>query len=107
MLKKLLLGLLTFLSLNAFESTNIQFLYSDKFNGDAFIYDSKNGKKSTLTFEHFRTFSYGDLFIFTDMMDGQKFNNKTSEVYTEIGPRFSLSKVLDRVMCQPYIIHII
>lgn len=77
----------------AFETTNIQLLYSNDFKGNSFIYDTKDGKKTTLTFEHFRTFSYGDLYMFVDAMKGEKFNGTEQEVYTEISPRLSFSKM--------------
>lgn len=90
----LILILLT-LKASAFETTNIQLLYSNDFKGDAFIYDTKDGKKTTLTFEHYRTFSYGDFFMFIDVMDSDKFDGKTSDIYSEFAPRFSLSKILN------------
>ena len=93
MIRQILLTILTISSLAAFESTNVQLLYSNNFKGDAFIYDTKDGVKTTLTFEHFRTFSYGDLYMFVDLMDGEKFDSSKHEVYTEIAPRFSLSKL--------------
>lgn len=77
----------------AFQSSNIQLLYSNQFDGDAFIYDTQDGHKSTLTLEHFRTFAYGDVFAFVDIMQGTKFNNDTLELYGEIAPRLSLSKL--------------
>jgi len=90
----LLIFLFITLPLKAFESTNIQLLYSNSFDGDSFVYDTQDGKKTTLTFEHFRTFAYGDFFMFIDAVDGKKFNNKDSDVYAEFGPRFSFSKIL-------------
>ncbi|WP_455756818.1 outer membrane protein OmpK [Sulfurimonas sp.] len=95
---KKLLYLLMFISLPlfSFESTNLQLLYSNDFKGDAFIYDTKDGKKTTLTFEHYRTWSYGDFFMFVDAMDGEKFDGTSFNVYTELAPRFSFSKLLDK-----------
>ncbi len=84
------------LSALAYEATNIQLLYSDGFNGDAFVYDTVDGKKSTITFEHYRTWSLGDLYMFVDLMDGKKLDGNTSfELYSEIAPRFSFSKMTD------------
>jgi len=85
--------LCTSLSLFAFETSNIQLLYSDNFDGDAFIYDVKDAKKTTVTFEHFRTFGYGDFFMFIDMVDGKKFDGSEHDVYVELAPRVSLSKI--------------
>lgn len=79
--------------LRGFETTNLQLLYSNGFNGDAFIYDTVDGKKSTLTFEHYRTFTLGDFYMFVDALEGEKFDGVKSELYSEISPRFSLSKL--------------
>ena len=93
LLKFLLSFFLLHTMLIAFETTNLQILYSNDFKGDSFIYDTKDGKKTTVTFEHFRTFSYGDLYMFVDAMKGEKFNATKQEVYTEISPRVSFSKI--------------
>ena len=93
MLRYLFLISLFIIKLSAFESTNIQLLYGKNFTGDSFIYDTTDGKKATLTFEHFRTFEYGDFFMFVDYMDGEKFDNAKYEVYSELSPRLSLSKL--------------
>ncbi|MCX6053148.1 MAG: DUF5020 family protein [Campylobacterales bacterium] len=93
-MKKVLLFLFfSSISLVAFETTNVQLLYGGNFKGDAFIYDTQDGKKTTVTFEHFRTFSYGDFYMFVDMMDGKKFDGTEQDVYTEVSPRLSLSKI--------------
>ena len=81
------------LPLLSFETTNLQLLYSNNFNGDAFIYDTKSTEKTTITFEHYRTFDYGDFFMFMDIMTGKKFDNTSSGIYAEIAPRLSLSKL--------------
>lgn len=93
MKKSLFWSTLLVTSLFSFESTNVQFLYSDGFRGDAFIYDTQDGKKSTITFEHYRTWALGDLYMFVDLMDGKKFDESSFDVYTEISPRLSLSKM--------------
>lgn len=80
-------------SLFSFESTNLQLLYSNNFKGDAFIYDTKDGEKTTLTFEHFRTFDLGDFFMFVDITDGEMFDGVENTLYSELAPRFSLSKI--------------
>ena len=81
------------LSLSAFETTNIQLLYGENFKGDSFVYDTQDGKKTTVTFEHFRSFSYGDFYMFADMTDGKKFDETQHDVYVEIAPRLSWSKL--------------
>lgn len=80
-------------SAHAFETSNIQLLYSNQFDGDAFIYDTEDGEKTTLTLEHFRTWDYGDVFLFADLMYGTKFNGDKSEIYGEFSPRLSLAKI--------------
>lgn len=86
---------LVFSSSFAFETTNLQLLYSNDFKGDAFIYDTLDGEKTTVTFEHFRTFDYGDLYMFVDLMKGEKFDGSKIDVYTEISPRLSFSKLFN------------
>ncbi len=84
---------LSSLTLVAFETTNVQLLYGENFKGDSFVFDTLDGKKTTITFEHFRTFTYGDFYMFVDMLDGKKFDGTQQEVYAEIAPRLSLSKI--------------
>jgi len=93
MTRILLILLFAFSSLLSFETTNLQLLYSNNFKGDAFIYDTKDGKKTTVTFEHFRTFEFGDMFMFIDKANGEKFDGATTDMYSEISPRFSLLKL--------------
>ena len=92
----ILVFLFAILPLRAFDSTNIQLLYSNSFDGNSFVYDTQDGKKTTLTFEHFRTFSYGDFFMFVDVADGKKFDNRDTDIYAEFGPRLSFSKILNK-----------
>jgi len=94
MKKALMISSAPLLCAFAFESSNIQYLYSSGFDNDTFVYDTVDGKKSTITFEHFRTWSLGDLFMFVDLTDGTKLDHTTKyEAYTEISPRLSLSKI--------------
>lgn len=95
---KYILSIFLFVSLQleAFESTNIQLLHSNSFDGNSFVYDTQDGKKTTLTVEHFRTFSLGDFFMFVDIVDGKKFDNRDTDIYAEFGPRLSFSKMLDK-----------
>lgn len=93
-MKKILFFLvMSSLALVAFETTNIQLLYGENFKGDSFVYDTEDGKKTTVTFEHFRTFSYGDFYMFVDMAEGKKFDGTEQDVYAEIAPRLSFSKI--------------
>lgn len=93
LLKLLLLFLLTS-NLSAFSTTNIQYLYGN-FNANS-IYDTTSGAKHTLTIENFSTHNYGDFFGFVDFSlseDRFKYNDKSSDIYFELSPRISLSKV--------------
>lgn len=85
-------------SSQAYETSNVQLLYSNQFDGDAFVYDTQDGHKATLTLEHFRIWDYGDLFAFADLMYGTKLNGDTTEVYAEIAPRVSFSKLSGKAL---------
>jgi nucleoside-specific outer membrane channel protein Tsx len=76
-----------------FSASNVQLLYSNHFTGNSFVYDAKDGKKTTLTLEHFREFGYGDVFWFADITNGKSFEGQETMVYSEISPRLSLSKI--------------
>jgi nucleoside-specific outer membrane channel protein Tsx len=80
-------------ALNAFSTTNVQYLYGD-FEGATFL-DTKSGAKHTVTVEHYRTFDYGDVFAFVDYChapEGLKFDDE-DDLYGEISPRLSLNKI--------------
>ena len=80
----------------AFSTTNIEYLYGS-FDGNS-GFDTEGGK-STITVENFSTFSYGDFFGFVDLAranDRFKNADKKSEVYFELSPRVSFSKVLGK-----------
>lgn len=80
--------------LSAFSTTNIQYLYGE-FEGKTFL-DTQYGSKQTITAEHYRTFEYGDLFMFADYayaQEGLQFTNKKNDLYGEISPRVSLNKI--------------
>ncbi|MGA9046869.1 outer membrane protein OmpK [Sulfuricurvum sp.] len=90
----LLISTLLATTLSAFSTTNIQYLYGD-FEGPTFL-DTADGSKHTATIEHYRTFAYGDLFMFADYAyahDGLQFTNKKNDLYGEISPRVSLDKL--------------
>ncbi len=94
-MKRLLFAnLLLSSALSAFSTTNIQYLYGD-FEGPTFL-DTTNGAKQTVTVEHYRTFDYGNLFMFTDYAyahKGLQFTNKKNDLYGEISPRLSVDKI--------------
>lgn len=81
-------------SLSAFSTTNIQYLYGD-FKGQTFL-DTRDDAKHTITAEHYRTFAYGDVFMFIDYAythEGLQFSDKKNDLYGEFSPRLSLDKV--------------
>lgn len=78
----------------AFSTTNVQYLYGN-FEGPTFL-DTQTGSKQTLTAEHFRTWDYGDLYLFVDYAyakDGLQFSNLKNDLYGEISPRVSFNKI--------------
>ena len=81
-------------TLSAFSTTNIQYLYGT-FEGPTFM-DTQSGAKHTLTAEHYRTWEYGDLFMFTDYAythEGLQFTDKKNDLYGEFSPRLSVDKI--------------
>jgi len=82
-------------NLVAFSTTNIQYLYGN-FNGNSYVYDTKNGGKSTVTLEHYTSTEYGDIFGFIDYSvadDKFKYHDDKTDTYGEIHPRLNLSKI--------------
>jgi nucleoside-specific outer membrane channel protein Tsx len=94
-MKRLLLSTLILgVSLHAFSTTNVQYLYGN-FAGPTFL-DSRSGNKQTVTLEHFNTWSYGDLYTFVDSTyasQGLQFTGDKNEFYGEFSPRVSLNKL--------------
>jgi len=93
-MQKILLASIFCAQAFAFSSTNLQYLYGH-FQGPTFL-DTQADGKHTITGEHYRTFEYGDLFAFFDYVytdDGLRFTGKKNDLYGEISPRFSLSKL--------------
>ncbi|MFT7861064.1 MAG: outer membrane protein OmpK [Sulfurimonas sp.] len=92
MQKKIYLVLLFSLQLCAFSTTNVQLLYGT-FNGNSYVYDTKNGGKTTVTLEHYSAFKYGDVYGFLDYCiadDRFKYHDDKTNVYGEIAPRLDL-----------------
>jgi nucleoside-specific outer membrane channel protein Tsx len=80
--------------LSAFSTTDIQYLYGN-FEGPTFL-DTQTGAKQTVTAEHFRTWDYGDLYMFVDYAyakNGLQFSNLKNDLYGEFSPRISLNKI--------------
>lgn len=94
MKKIVLIALFLGAHLFAYSSTNLQYLYG-RFEGPTFL-DTQNGIKHTVTGEHYRTWEYGDLFMFADYVyapDGLRFTDKKNDLYGEFSPRISLNKI--------------
>jgi len=83
-------------TLFAFSTNNVQYLFGD-FNDNS-IFDTRSGDKSTITLEHYSTNEYGDVYAFLDYeIADERFlylDNQTN-LYFEISPRFSLSRVVN------------
>jgi len=95
MIKKLTLILFTISNLFSFSTTNIQVLYGN-FDDNSYVFDTTNGGKTTLTVEHYRTFDYGDVFMFFDYGiadDEFEYHDDKTDIYGEFSPRLSLSKI--------------
>lgn len=96
-MKQLLrISILTASHLCAFSTSNIQYLNGD-FQGATFL-DTQHGRKQTVTAEHYRTWEYGDMFMFADYVyakEGLQFTNRKNDLYGEFSPRVSLNKVMD------------
>ncbi len=78
----------------AFSTSNIQYLYGN-FEGATFL-DTQTGAKQTLTAEHYRTWAYGDLYMFAEYAyakKGLQFSNLKNDLYGEFSPRISLNKL--------------
>lgn len=94
MRRLLFISTLLAITLNAFSTTNIQYLYGD-FEGQTFL-DTQNDAKHTVTAEHYRAFAYGDVFMFADYAythEGLQFTDKKNDLYGEFSPRLSLDKI--------------
>jgi len=90
----LILSSLLSAHLAAFSTSNIQYLYGN-FEGPTFL-DTQTGAKQTVTAEHYRTWEYGDLFMFVDYAyakEGLRFSNLKNDLYGEFSPRISLNKI--------------
>jgi nucleoside-specific outer membrane channel protein Tsx len=95
-MKRLLLLIFISSNLFSFSTTNIQYLYGT-FDDNSYVYDTKDGGKSTITIENYTSFEYGDVFMFIDYAiadDRFKYHDEDkNEAYGEFSPRLSLSKL--------------
>lgn len=92
MKKNIILVLLFSMQLFAFSTSNIQLLYGS-FNGNSYVYDTKNGGKTTITLEHYSAFEYGDVYAFLDYAiadDRFKYHDDKTNAYGEVAPRLDL-----------------
>lgn len=93
MLIKIFMLLSISLGAFAFSTTNIQFLYGN-FNGNSYLYDTKNGGKKTFTLEHYSESKVGSIYAFADYAiadDKYRYHNDKKDLYGEVAPRLSLS----------------
>jgi len=92
-------------TLNAFSTTNVQLLYGE-FDGNSYIYDTKNAKKTTITVEHFVANEIGSIFAFFDyaIADGRfKYHDDRHDLYGEIAPRLNLNNLVDLDLSRSFI----
>lgn len=91
-MKMFLLLTILLSNLLAFSTSNVQLLYGD-FDDNSYLFDTKNGAKTTLTLEHYSAFDYGDVFMFMDAYradDRFKYQDSKSDFYGEFSPRIDL-----------------
>lgn len=96
MKRLLLVSLLLASHLSAFSTSDIQYL-NGAFEGPTFL-DTQSGSKQTVTAEHYRTWDYGDMFMFADYAyakNGLQFSNHKNDLYGEFSPRISLNKLMN------------
>lgn len=82
---------------HAFSSTNLHRLYGDQFDNNFYGNNTSNAKLTTITLEHFSSWSYGDNYFFVDLLSGNflRFSGTPSDsqsrIYAEWTPRLSFS----------------
>jgi nucleoside-specific outer membrane channel protein Tsx len=82
-----------------FGTTNFQLLQGFNFNDNLLGYNTSDGNMTTVTINHFHTWSLGDNFVFVDIYRGKFLNADDSPsanrslVYTEWHPRLFLNKL--------------
>lgn len=94
-MKRVFLFFAIVVNLSAFSMTNIQYLYGS-FDDNSYVYDTKNGGKSTITLEHYSAFKYMDIYAFVDycIAEGKfKYRDTQTDTYGEFSPRFNLSSL--------------
>lgn len=85
-----------------FATTNVQGLEGWSFHDPtAGGNDVKGGRMSTITLNHFSTWTYGDNFAFVDLYRGDFRDGTESHVYAEWHPRLFLNRLLGRKPCIP------
>ncbi|NWF65893.1 MAG: hypothetical protein HXX81_00310 [Campylobacterales bacterium] len=76
---------------DTFSTSNIQLMHGIDF--DKVIGNQVDDKFSTLTYENFTAWEYGDNYFFADFTHATFKNDKKYEIYAELSPRFSISKI--------------
>lgn len=80
-----------------FATTNVQLLQGWNFHDKILHYDTNSGAMTTVTINHFSTWSYGDNFFFVDLYQGN-FNDpdayyNKAKAYGEWHPRLDFTKM--------------
>ncbi len=98
MKNKFLLSILLFpLTVHAFSSTNVQYLYSN--NIDTLVGNETLDKPmQTITLEHASSWKHGSNFFFTDMSSANFNNGNKHKVYTEWAPKLSLTSITNSTL---------
>lgn len=73
-----------------FSLTNIQLLWGKGFNDPITGNDTVDEKMSTITLEHYGTWSKGDNYFFVDFTSGDFKSGKKHRIYAEYAPRLKL-----------------
>lgn len=82
-----------------FHYTDVQLLYGNGFHDRVTGDDTRRGTESTITFESFTTWKYGDSFFFADFTNGAFVDfggaplAQRHRIYSEWSPRVSLGKL--------------
>ncbi|ATX82617.1 Nucleoside-specific outer membrane channel protein Tsx [Mariprofundus ferrinatatus] len=82
-----------------FSTTNLQLLYGTNFHDNYYGNNTSDGNMTTLTLEHFSTWSYGDNYLFVDLLSGNFLDfagsptGSHTRIYSEWAPRLSLSAI--------------
>ena len=71
--------------------SNLQLHISNQFDKALGMIDTKSGKKTTVTFEHYGKFYFGDHFFFVDQFEGNFLDESNRRTYIEYWNRFKVA----------------